>query len=619
MASLTAVEPVPRGRALAARRAIRLARGELALLPVLALAGGLLFWNLGGAGFVNLYYAAGVRSMLDSWHNLFFVAFDPAGFLALDKPPLAFWLQAGSAKLFGFNPLSLLLPEALAGLVSVALLYVLVRRSHGRPAGLVAALALAVSPISVATARNATPDAVVALLLLLAAWALLAAAESGRLRLLLLSAALVGLAFNTKMLEAYLVLPPFYLVYALVPVRSWRVRALQLGGVTAVLLAVSFSWALAVQLTPAHARPYVGGTSDNSELSLAFGWNGLDRLLGGRELTTDRGTPPEALGLEQAPGIGKPSPLRLVNRLLGGQIAWLLPLTILGLIVAYPRPWRRPRTRAQQAVLLWGAWLITGAAYFSVGGRFFAYYLVVLAPAVAAGAGIGLVGLWRLYRSGARLGWLLPVALALTAALQAHILADFPTWNRWLTPLILAVCVPIVLLLAGARRWPRLRGRGRLLAACCGAGFLALLVAPFFWGVIPVRNGGTVYAVAGPDSHHGDWFAPVQATDTFYFEAARTVVAALPDDHDRFFTAGIWPESAAPLILLTGRPSLAFGGFEGTDPILTVAQLEAMTRAGTVHEFLIGRETTQLDLINWITRTCRRGRLTGLGLLFRCG
>jgi 4-amino-4-deoxy-L-arabinose transferase-like glycosyltransferase len=435
---------------------------------------------------------------------------------------------------------------------------------------------------------------------------------------LLLSAALVGIAFNTKMLQAYLVLPAFYVVYGLARAVSWRRRLAQLAAFTAVLLVVSFSWALTVQLTPAHLRPYVGGTTDNSEFSLAFGWNGVDRLLGGRQLTTDRGTPPEAPALELAPGIGDPSPLRLFNRLLGGQIAWLLPLALIGLCVAEPGRWIRPRTQAQQAVLLWGLWLCTGIGYFSVGGRFFAYYLVVLAPAIAAGVGIGLVALLRAHRAGSRLGWLLPLLLLLTALCQIHILADFPAWSRWLTLLILATALIAVVLLVAAQ----LRHHSRLLAravlagcALCGT---ALLVGPLAWSVIPVGNGGTVYAVAGPDSHHGDWFAPVRASDAAAFLAARTVVQALPNDHDPFFTGGIWPESAAPLILLTGRPALAFGGFEGTDPILTTAQLAALTSAGTVHEFLIGRETTQLDLIGWIVSHCRRGRLTGLGLLYAC-
>jgi 4-amino-4-deoxy-L-arabinose transferase-like glycosyltransferase len=195
----------------------------------LALAGVMLvslfmnFYQLGQNGFGNLYYAAGVRSMLDNWHNFFFVAYDPGGFVTLDKPPLGFWLQVISAKIFGFTAFSVYLPQALAGVLSVALLYHLVRRHFGEVAGLLAALALALSPISVVTNRNNTIDSTLALALLLGAWAVLKAAESGKLRWLLLSAVAVGIGFNIKMMEAYLVVPAYGLLYLLAaPGSVWR-------------------------------------------------------------------------------------------------------------------------------------------------------------------------------------------------------------------------------------------------------------------------------------------------------------------------------------------------------------------------------------------------------------
>src|SRR5947207_1842425 len=255
--------------------------------PQLALGGIILisvfmnFFQLGQNGFGNLYYAAGVRSMLDNWHNFFFVSYDPGGFVTLDKPPLGFWLQVASARLFGFTPFSVLLPQALAGVLSVLLLYYLVRRHFGVTAGLLAALALALSPISVVTNRNNTIDSTLALTLLLGAWAVLRAAETGRLRWLLLSAVIVGIGFNIKMMEAYLVVPAFGVLYLLAAPRSiWkRIGHLALAGV--LLLVISLSWVVAVDLTPASQRPYVGSTQDNSELSLALGYNGIQRLLGG--------------------------------------------------------------------------------------------------------------------------------------------------------------------------------------------------------------------------------------------------------------------------------------------------------------------------------------------------
>src|SRR5579871_135496 len=194
------------------------------------------FYQLGQNGFGNLYYAAGVRSMADSLHNFFFVSFDPGGFVTIDKPPLGFWLQVASVKVFGFTPFAIFLPQALAGVLSVLLLYHLVRRHFGVIAGLLAALALAITPISVVTNRNNTIDSTLALALLLGAWAVLKAAETGKLRWLLLSAAFVGLGFNIKMAEAYLVIPAFGVLYLLAAPRKIWTRIWHLALALLVLL-----------------------------------------------------------------------------------------------------------------------------------------------------------------------------------------------------------------------------------------------------------------------------------------------------------------------------------------------------------------------------------------------
>src|SRR5215212_9519875 len=251
----------------------------LALAAILVLSAFLNLYGLTSEGYPNSYYAAAVKNMLTSWHNFFFVSFD-AGFVSVDKPPLGLWIQAASAWIFGFNALTLVLPEAIAGVLSVAVLYHLVRRTFGPLAGLFSALALAVTPIIVVTSRNKTMDMLVVLFVLLAAWAFIAAAERGSLGLLLLGAVIVGLGFNTKTLQAFLVLPAFYLLYLLAARTAWRRRFLHLGLATAVLLAVSLSWVAAVDLTPSDQRPYVGGSEGDSALNLAFGYNGVERLLG---------------------------------------------------------------------------------------------------------------------------------------------------------------------------------------------------------------------------------------------------------------------------------------------------------------------------------------------------
>src|SRR5579884_2716908 len=337
----------------------RVALGAILLLSIF-----MDFFLLGQNGYGNFYYAAGVRSMLDSWHNFFFISFDPGGFVSIDKPPLGFWLQALSAKLFGFTPFSLFLPQAISGVLAVALLYYLVRRHFGEIAGLTAALVLAVTPISVLTNRNNTIDGTLALVLLLAAWALIHAAETGRLRWLLLSSVFVGIGFNIKMAEAYLVLPALALTYLLCAPLKTQTRIWHLLVALGVMLVISLSWAIVVDLTPITQRPYVGSTPDNSALILALGYNGVGRLrIGG----INSGGRVNALDIvhETILQVTQSNPLRLFNITLGGQIAWLLPIALLGTVaLIWQKRFNFQQDRLSLGLILWGGWLLTMAAFF---------------------------------------------------------------------------------------------------------------------------------------------------------------------------------------------------------------------------------------------------------------
>jgi 4-amino-4-deoxy-L-arabinose transferase-like glycosyltransferase len=278
-------------------RLLGLSQAQVAALGlglIVLLGAALRFYKLGAYSIGNAYYAATVKSMLTSWHNFFFAAYEPGGSVTVDKPPLGFWLQAVSAYVLGLNGFALALPQALAGTLSIPVLYGLVRCQFGRPAkqssglaanqpaglvaGLAAALALATLPVAVSAERNNTIDGVLVLLLLLAAWAFWRAARSGRLAPLLAGAVLVGLGFNVKMLQAFLPLPAFYALYLLGAPLRWGKRLLYLGLATVVLLAVSLSWAVAVDLTPADSRPYIGSSTNNTVLELIVGHNGLKRL-----------------------------------------------------------------------------------------------------------------------------------------------------------------------------------------------------------------------------------------------------------------------------------------------------------------------------------------------------
>jgi 4-amino-4-deoxy-L-arabinose transferase-like glycosyltransferase len=635
------------------------ARHRVALGGILLISIVMNFYELGKNGFGS-YYPAAIRSMLDNWHNFFFVAYDPGGFVSIDKPPVGFWLEAASAKIFGFNSVSILLPQALAGVLSVWLLYYLVRRHFGVIAGLLAALALALNPISILTNRNVTIDSTLTLVLLLGAWTVLKAAETGRLRWLLLTAFIVGIGFNIKTLEAYLVVPAYGLLYLLAAPHRLRKRIGHLALAGVLLLAISLSWVVAVDLTPASQRPYVGSTQDNSELSLTLGYNGIQRLLGsfggfGGGSSANRapnGTPPSGntgrTGTSSTPGtppnfgnggstntggtragqqrpsggsggagglfdIGTQGPLRLFTQPLAGQIAWLLPFALLGAVaLAWQRRPRLQSDRKQQSLLLWGMWLLTMGIFFSVATFFHQYYFTVMAPAIAALFGIGVVTMWQDYRRGGWRGWLLPVALVATVAEQVYILSQYPTWGQWLIPPLVVLGVIAVGALLIARIAPRLHLRApgrRFLVPALTAGVLVLMLAPTAWAAIPILTSTQADTlVAGPTqttSFGGkagggqSANASSDATLIRYLEAHQGTA--------KYLVAVLNSRGADPIILATNKPVMTLGGFSGSDPILTTSQLAALVESGQVKYFLLSSSggggaggSGQSALITWI-------------------
>jgi len=263
------------------------------------------FYELGAYSIGNTYYAATVQSMLTSWHNFFFASFEPGGSVTVDKPPLGFWIQAVSAYFLGVNGFALALPQALAGVLSIPLLYSMVKRQFGAWAGLIAALVLAITPVAVSTERNNTIDGLLVFVLLLATWAFLRAVRLGRFRYLLLGVFLVGLGFNIKMLQAFMPLPALYALYLLGAPHPWWKRILHLAGATVLLLAVSLSWAIVVDLTPPENRPYVGSSQDNTVMELIVGHNGLSRLISMRRSAPKGDINPPPL----APAAGQPGQL----------------------------------------------------------------------------------------------------------------------------------------------------------------------------------------------------------------------------------------------------------------------------------------------------------------------
>ncbi len=550
-------------------------RGRVCLVLILLLAAGLRMWGLDKNGYGNLYQAATVRSMLLNWHNYFYGSFDPAGFLSVDKPPVAFWIEAACAKLLGFSGFSMFLPQALEGVAAVALIYHLVRGRFGGEAALLASLALAIMPVSVAVDRSNYADSCLVLELMMASWAVCLATERGSLVLLLTSAALLGVAFNTKMLVAFGVLPTFFLVYLLGTPLARRSRLMHLVGAFAVLGVVSASWGLVVDLTPPDRRPYVASSRNNSVLGLALGYNGFERVLGlsGASQPSSIAKYIPGDGREGMPGFGgMPGPLRLANRELAGQITWLIPLAIIGSIVAAARDRSRsPLEPRHVAILLWGGWLGSYAVVFSGSrGIIHPYYLGVIAPPVAALFGIGVSSLREDFGRVDGGPAALLTALILTAVWQDRVLIDHPAWRARLLPLIAGgVSVSAVGLIASRLLKPRWAFAPFLGPASLGVGLFALLLAPAAWSLMPVvAPGNPMIPVADPSLLAGTGgLAPPPMNPA----EIMPLVSYLREHRqgERYLLATSNLILAALIIVQTGEPVMATRGFLGTDAILS--------------------------------------------------
>jgi 4-amino-4-deoxy-L-arabinose transferase-like glycosyltransferase len=610
---------------------------RISLVAIVALAAVLEFWHINQLGTPNAFYAAAVLSMTQNLHAFFFNSLDSIGFVTIDKPPLGFWIQALSARLLGFSGVSILLPEALATVGSVVLVYALVKRAFGGVPGLLAALVLALVPVSVMIGRNNTIDALLVSCLLLGVWTSLKATESGSLKWLLLTGVIVGLGFEIKMLEAYLVVPALGLVYLLCAPGAWpkRIGHLALAGL--VMLAVSLAWPLAVDLTPASLRPWVDSTQDNSAISLALGYNGIDRLIGQRESVTQflsglglklpssdtTATTGIAGGFGGMFNNGPVGPFRLFDQELGGQASWLLPLALLTIAIAMWKSITRRtaffRTRQGQTAIVFGMWLLAAGGFFSVANFFHSYYLVTVGPPIAALAAIAIVGLWREFRAHTWLGWMLPVAVFGTALVQADMLGYYPAWSAWLIPLVIGTAAlaaaGLLYGMLGERVHGTLGGSLVVARAASGLALVALLLAPALWSAYTVssaRGGGGVPA-AGPQAlgTRGFGFAapPTGAPNAsprgrvgaasgpagFSFAPGGNTSSAVIDyllanqGSTPYLVATTDSNTAAPIILATGKPVMSLGGFSGGDPILSADQFASLVSSGEVRYVLVGR------------------------------
>jgi 4-amino-4-deoxy-L-arabinose transferase-like glycosyltransferase len=606
------------------------------LLALLLLTAVLYIWGLGASGWANAFYSAAAQAGSASWKAFFFGSSDAANSITIDKTPAALWVMALSARIFGVNSWSILVPQALMGVASVGLLFGSVKRWFGPAAGLIAGAVLALTPIAVLMFRFNNPDALLVLLMIAGAYATVRAIENGSTKWLVWAGVFVGFGFLAKMLQALLVVPAYALAYLIAgpPKLGKRIGQLLLAGLAVV---VSAGWYIAiVELVPASMRPYIGGSQNNSLLELTLGYNGLGRLSGNETGSVGGGG--------NGGGWGETGWLRMFDSSQGGQISWLLPAALILLAGGLAVLGLRSRTdRRRAGLILWGGWLlITGLVFSFMQGIFHAYYTVALAPAVGAVVGMGAVLLWR-SRRNIFAAATLAAAIAVTAWWSYHLLTrspDFLPWLRWV--------VLVGGLLAAVAVLGTIRLSGRVAAVAAGAALAATMAGPAAYAVqttsqphtgsIPSagpavpggfggRPGGGPGGFPGGGRGNGGGFpggnlpggtlpggTPPGGTTSQgggfaggfgggmrgngggmggLLDAATVsgeMKSLLETNADQYtwVAAAVGSQSASGYQLATGKPVMAVGGFNGSDPSPTLAQFQQYVAEGRIHYFIGG-------------------------------
>jgi 4-amino-4-deoxy-L-arabinose transferase-like glycosyltransferase len=566
----------------------------------------LYLWNLTASGYGNTFYAAAVQAGTQSWKAWLFGSLDAGNAITVDKPPGALWVATAFARVFGFSSFSVLVPQALMGVAAVALLYVTMKRTAGPVAGLIAGATLAVTPVAVLMFRFNNPDAFLVLLMVAAAYCVTRALEKASAKWLAWAGVAIGFAFLTKMMQGFLVLPAFAIVYLIAAPTSVRKRLLHLVSALGAVV-ISAGWYVAlVQLWPASSRPFIGGSTNNSLLELALGYNGLSRILGGEGGRGGGAGGPGGGGGGTNTSFGGSTGLtRMFGDAFGGEISWLLPAALIALVAGLWLTRRAPRTdRTRAALVLWGGWLIVTAGVFSyMSGITHPYYAVALAPAIAGLIGIGGYTFWqRRAELSARLS--LAAMVAATAVWDYVLLSRTPTFVPWLKFAILAAGLAAVAFVLGARL---LAGARKVVPAviltlvlALGLGSTAYAVstaAQTHSGSIPTSgpgNGATGTGVAGRQGGPGGSGGPVRGSGGTPpggdrgGQANSELSALLAKTTTTWAAATNGSQSAASLELASGRSVIGLGGWSGSDNAPTLAQFKQYVAEGKITYYVSG-------------------------------
>jgi 4-amino-4-deoxy-L-arabinose transferase-like glycosyltransferase len=625
-------------------------RWELpALAFLLAGTAALYLWDLSASGWANAFYSAAAQAGSQSWTAFLYGASDAAAAITVDKPPMSIWVMALSVRIFGLSPWSVLVPQALIGVATVGVLYASVRRRHTPGAALLAGTVLALTPVATLMFRFNNPDALLVLLLTMAAAAVLRAVEDGHTRWMVAAGALVGMAFLTKQLQAVLVLPGFALAYlwaAPVPLR----RRLRDGLFAVITMVLTGGWWVAlVELVPESARPWIGGSQSNSFLELTFGYNGLGRITGDEVGSVG---PTAGISMWGQAGLG-----RLFDSDAGGQISWLIPAALVLSAAALWQGRKAPRTDSHRATLIvWTGWLIvTGLTFSLMAGIFHAYYTVALAPAVAALIGIGGSALWAERRRLAVSGLLAAATLG-TTFWSATLLGRSGSWQPWLMPTVLALGVLATAAIGASVFAPKSRG---LAPIALTLSLSTALLGPMAYSLqtaSTAHTGGIVTAgpslahqggfpgatTMGPGAHPGPGVPgaagapPAAQNGRIHPEAGgagglldaaepgEVLTALLLDDADSYtwVAATVGSNTAAGLQLATERPVMPIGGFNGSDPFPSLVSVQESVADGQIHYFVAGRDLGRQDggsaaaqeISDWVTSNFTAQTVDGVTL-----